>query len=305
LEPLIPDEPDVPAEQRAEAELGLRYEDVCQDGRLRIEGVWPPLSRLMWHEGRLGAPFAELAEQGVHNVLARLTLHAEEVAVSPRRRVLAQVRYQLAHTLDANGDVNRIVLNTWLRGHAFPSRRVQPNASERVPFGRAYGQHVFTRVGTRAADRRVLALEHASLPRVPALRVELPGAETLLEAPPSAQFMEERVRADAAPLVFGLSHTDLNQHVNFLTYPRSIEEAALRRFAELGVTRALLARSIEIAYLKPVFAGDHMRVVLRAFTAKDVLGVCAALVQDVPFDPDAKSFADFGRAHCVARLWLR
>jgi hypothetical protein len=304
--PYIPDEPEVPAEQCAEAELGVRYEDVCQDGRLRIDGVWPPMGRILWNEARLGHVFARLAAAGVHNVLARVVIHAENVPISPRLRLRNRVRYQLGHTLDEQGQVNRIVLNTWLRSEGIPARkgpeRVEPGAMHTL-VAQAHGQHVFIRRGAPAGQHRVLELEGPGLPAVPKECVELPSADDLLQPPPGGRFIEDAPAAEPAPVVFGLSHTDLNQHVNFLTYPRCVEDAALRRFGELGHGRPLLGRSVELSYLKPCFAGDRMRVVARAFAAGDVLGVCAVFVRDARFE-EARSWQQFGRAYCVARLWL-
>ncbi len=41
------------APDRANATLGkgttrLRFEDISQDGRLRLEGVWPPIGPILW-----------------------------------------------------------------------------------------------------------------------------------------------------------------------------------------------------------------------------------------------------------------
>jgi hypothetical protein len=162
---------------------------------------------------------------------------------------------------------------------------------------------VFTRPLARPAERRVVSLEGVSVPPVPETRIAMPATAELLQAPPGGSFLEPAPRPDTAPLVFGLSHTDLNQHVNFLTYPRCIEDAALRRFAELEPGRQLLARSLEIAYAKPCFAGDRMRVVLQAFEVGRTRGVCAVFVPDGDFS-STPSWDALGRAHCTARLWM-
>ena len=60
-------------------------------------------------------------------------------------------------------------------------------------------------------------------------------------------------------------HTDSNQHVNSLVYPRLFEEAALRRLAASGRSTAVLARSLRIAYRRPSFAGESLRVFVRAY----------------------------------------
>ena len=307
MRPVIPELPAAAADQEGEAELGLRYEDVCQDGRLRIEGIWPPMGRILWNEARMGASFSRLAARGIHNVLARVVMRAEDVPISPRVRALSRVRYQLGHTRDASGEVNRIVLGTWLTTESVPSRRAAHAfpAGQRQLVARAYGQHVFTRPSAPPEQRRVVRLDNEALPAVPEARVELPSASELLEAPAGCHFIDPEPRTDAAPLVFGLAHTDLNQHVNFLTYPRCVEDAALRHLAGAAEQRVLLGRGIELAYMKPCFAGDRMRIVLRAFASDSdaTLGVCAAFVRDAAFG-EARSWESFGRAHCIARLWL-
>lgn len=301
--PSIPEEPDVPSEQRGEAELGVRFEDICQDGRLRIDGVWPPMGRILWNDARMGRVFTGLGQRGIRNVLARLVIHAEDVPLSPRRRALSRVVYQLAHSVDDRGEVNRILLRNWLCTEAVPAGSAR-GVTERRLVARAHGLHVFTRPNAPRGQHRVVSLDGTGLPQVPEPRVLVPAATDLLEAPPGSTFLDAAPRPDTAPLMFGLSHTDLNQHVNFLTYPRCIEDAALRRFAELEPGRRLLARSLEIAYSKPCFAGDCMRVVLQAFGVGAVRGVCAVFVPDGEFQEGA-SWDALGRAHCTARLWMR
>jgi hypothetical protein len=200
--PFIPEEPEVPEDQRGEAELGVRFEDICQDGRLRIDGVWPPLGRILWNEARMGRVFAGLGKSGIWNVLARLVIHAEDVPISPRRRSLNRVLYQLAHTVDERGEVNRIVLRNWLRTDAVPARS-PAGVTERRPVARAYGLHVFTRPLAAADQRRVVSLEGTGLPPVPETRIDLPAPRTLLQAPPGATFLDALPRPDTAPLVFG------------------------------------------------------------------------------------------------------
>jgi hypothetical protein len=74
------------------------------------------------------------------------------------------------------------------------------------------------------------------------------------------------------------------------------EEAALRRFVELGRGSKVLCRHIDIAYRKPCFAGQTMRVVQQAFEDDGRLGVAAVLV-----DASAAEGAD-ARPHVYARL---
>jgi hypothetical protein len=68
--------------------------------------------------------------------------------------------------------------------------------------------------------------------------------------------------------------------VNSLADLRMFEEAALRRFASLGRSAAVLCRRMDIAYRKPCFAGKSMRVVEQAFEQDGKLGVVAVLVPE-------------------------
>jgi hypothetical protein len=95
-----------------------------------------------------------------------------------------------------------------------------------------------------------------------------------------ATALEPEPRLDSVPFTFGLVHTDSNMHVNSLIYLRMFEEAALRRFVELGRGAKWLARHIDIAYRKPCFAGQTMRVSQQAFLHERRLGVVASLVPE-------------------------
>jgi hypothetical protein len=103
--------------------------------------------------------------------------------------------------------------------------------------------------------------------------------------------------ADAAPLAFGLTHTDANQHVNSLAYPQIFEDAALRRWMDIGQdTRSLLVDYIDVAFRKPCFAGQKHFVKVRAFEHHGKLGAVAFLG---PRDCEPQ------RAHCMCALTFR
>ena len=77
-------------------------------------------------------------------------------------------------------------------------------------------------------------------------------------------------------------HTDSNQHVNSLVYPRLFEEAAVTRAVDRERTRAapgtdlrsqlLLARTFELRYRKPFFAGDRATIRLAFPDAATAVG---------------------------------
>jgi hypothetical protein len=94
--------------------------------------------------------------------------------------------------------------------------------------------------------------------------------ETLLELEEEAEWLEPTEQRDVAPVAFGFSHTDSNQHVNSLVYPRLFGDAALRRFAALGADTKTLPVGLHIAFRKPFFAGDAAEIVLRAYRGRHV-----------------------------------
>jgi hypothetical protein len=98
----------------------------------------------------------------------------------------------------------------------------------------------------------------------------------LLALPDGAEALDEVLVDDDGSVAFGLTHTDANHHVNSLVYPRLFEEAALRRFAARGKNPALMPRHVEVAYRKPCFAGETVRIRLRAFAWRGKLGAVGA-----------------------------
>jgi acyl-CoA thioesterase FadM len=98
--------------------------------------------------------------------------------------------------------------------------------------------------------------------------------------PEAAEALDADHVADATETCFGLEHTDSNQHVNSLVYPRLFAEAALRRLAAMGESRAVLVRELDIAYRKPSFAGDRVRVHQRMFRVGGKLGAAGYLAAD-------------------------
>jgi acyl-CoA thioesterase FadM len=206
--------------------------------------------------------------------------------------------YQLAHTVDPDGAVDRLMLFMWGRLIAPRGRSYDPqppDAGHPVVAGRVFAEHVFTRPFAPAAERKVRALDAGGRPFVPEARADLRAPETVLALPDGAEPLDTAPVPDDAPTVLGLDHTDSNQHVNSLVYPRLVIEAALRRFHALGRgSSPLLARGLEIAFRRPCFAGERVRVVSRAFAWGDRLGVTATITADG--DPAGS------RPRCTARV---
>jgi hypothetical protein len=156
-----------------------------------------------------------------------------------------------------------------------------PGKGRPVVAGRIFAEHEFTRPFGPPGDRKVRALPLAGGEMVPEARWAWREPEALLALPEGAVPLDAELVPDGVATVFGLDHTDSNHHVNSLVYTRLFIEAALRRLDAHGRAGApLLARSLEIAYRKPSFAGELARVRVRAFTLGGAVGAVAALGGD-------------------------
>lgn len=302
----FPEPPEVPEGQIGLGHSGLRFEDVAQDGRLRIEGVWPPIGPILWGKLEVAQALLRLGARGIRAVLSYVILEGGSEPVSVRERSEHEVRWRVAHTVDATGALNRLVFDTWITSHAprgVPNNPAQPAVGGRVRVARGYGQHVLTMPGAPPGQHRVLRLEDPLLPAVPADRVAYRDPASLMALPSGAEPLEPAPALEPAACVFGLSHTDGNQHVNFLAYPRMAEEAALRRLVALGSHARRLARRAEVGYRKPCFAGDVVRLAIQAFRVGEEVGAVVAFLPEAaaPSGPIA-GWSALGRVHAVARL---
>jgi hypothetical protein len=279
----LPPEPDVPSEQRAQGRITLRFEDVSQDGRLVLEALPNALGEV-WRGLAERRPRALGRSRGVVPILSRVVVEGGEGPIAVAGPAEAQGLYELSHTTGADGQVDRIVLGMWAQvtGVVGATHGPKPaDAGRPVVAGRVFAEHVFTRPFGPPGERKVRALEIDGKTLVPEARYAWRDPAALLDLPEGAGALDAALVPDTAPTVFGLDHSDGNQHINSLIYPRLFLEAALRRFAAHGRSRpALLARAAEIAYRKPSFAGEAVRVATRAFVLESDLGVVAALVAD-------------------------
>lgn len=279
----IPAEPEVPAAQRASGPLVLRYEDIGQNGKLLLDAMpvvlGPSVWRAVWQQGATAA----LAAEGVLPILSRFVIEGGEGPLSVMSAIEGEGKFQLAHTVGDDGAVERLVLNMWCNVYGEAGRTHGPppaNAGERLLAGRVFAEHVITRPFGPPEARKVTRISVPGLPEVPPDRYTWRPPEASIELPPGARWLDDEFTFDGTPVVFGLDHTDSNQHVNSLVYPRLFVEAALRRLWDHGRKKPLLARAAEIAYRKPSFAGERVRVALRAFARDDAAGVAAILVSD-------------------------
>ncbi|MGK4009055.1 acyl-CoA thioesterase [Sorangium sp. So ce1036] len=299
----FPDAPRVPEQQQATAVMHLRFEDVSQTGHVMLDALPHGLGPAIWSKLIQGSPIAALmGSHGIIPILTRLVIEGGEGPIAAREPLHVRGLYQLAHTEDAASDVNRLILAMWLSATARRSRTYgppPPGAGEPLPAGRVFAEHVFTRPFAAPGERKVLRFESPDLPAVPPERYPWRSPESLMGLPEGAQPLDPEPTLDPITVAFGLDHTDANQHVNSLVYPRIFAEAALRRFAAHGRSTALLARRVEVAYRKPCFAGMRVRIVLRAFTIGGAPGALGAFVPEPPEGPaDA---APEARACCYIR----
>jgi hypothetical protein len=291
----FPEEP--PTAERAVAASALRYEDVSQDGRLMLLALPHAIGDVVWRTQLIHHPVTRVAHAGILPILSRFVVEGGSGPVSVRWPLEAHGCFQLAHTASDDGAVNRIVLNMWtsLIGPIGRTNGPPPeHAGEPVHVGRVFAEHVFTRPFAPPESRKVLALEAEGLPRVPPDRYSWRPTDALLALPHAARPLDEALVPDEAPVAFGLNHTDSNQHVNSLVYPRLFQDAALRRFATHGRSTKLLAQRLEIAYRKPCFAGDRARIVLRAYEDGERLGAIGAFLLDGSDRPACTIHMSFG-----------
>jgi hypothetical protein len=305
----FPPEPDVPASQRGTASGPVRYEDVAQDGRVMLMALPHSIGLTVW-QGLLqhDAGARATQRQGVIPVLTRFAIEGTDSPISVRNRLEFSGCYQLAHTVDDAGAVNRLVLNMWTRAKAPIGRTYgppPPGHGELAPIGRVFAEHVFTRLFAKPAERKVLRFDVDGRLPVPPDRYAWQRPDALLAGPLDAEPVDKGFVPDGMALAFGVMHTDSNKHVNSLVYPRLFEEAALRRFAAAGQPTTVLARTLEVAYRKPFFAGERTRVLVRAFRAGSVLTATGAFVPEpaggaVALDPAAPE--TIARAHVFVRM---
>src|SRR5262249_18859354 len=210
--------------QRATAELPLRYEDVTQDGRLLITALPHFMGQTVFQSLLVkSAASRSHAHAGIFPIMSRLVIEVGGGPVSVRKSVETHGGFEVAHTVDENGQVNRLLLDMWATMSASVSRTNgprPPNAGERVELGRVFGEHVFTRLFAPPGERKVTRFEDGPWPAVPPARRAWRTPEAILALPEGAEWLEEGFAPDEAPFVFGLAHTDSNQHVNSLVYPR-------------------------------------------------------------------------------------
>lgn len=287
---LIPPAP--AAAEWTEAEAPVRFEDVTQDGRLQLDGAMHALGRTGWR-GFMRSPYAKpLFGQGIVPILTRLVAVGEggPFGVDPDLR--ARGTFAFSHVPGAATEASagsgalpapRLLLGMWLEVRApigvvygAPPAR----AGELAVAARVYAEHTLTRPFAPPGERRVTRVEVPGLEPVPGPPRERVVPSDVATPPAGASLLDPRHVEDEARVVFGMAHTDSNQHVNSIVYLRLFEEAALRRLFVHGVKGAHLVRRAHVAYVKPSFAGDVSRIHLRAYEHEGVFGAFGAFVPE-------------------------
>ncbi len=283
--------------QRLTGRLDLRYEDVTQDGRVQLETL-PVALGALWRNLMGDAEVRKrLREAGIIPILTRYELEGAPGPFAVDKPVQVEGGYALSHSLGEDGKVARVLLDldAELRGPKGRTNLARPeDAGKRALVGRVSAEHVFTRPFAAPEERRVVALPIGGDAFVPkAVRAFRPARATI-EPPAGARSLEPEILDDPAKLVMGLAHTDSNQHVNSLVYPRLFEDAALRRMEALGLPTTVLARKLDIAFRRPTFAGETIKVAVRTFEFDARLVVVGAF-----FGPETR---DIDRARVYAQM---
>lgn len=274
--------PEIPRAHRGEtsrAAVPTRFEDVAQDGRVLPGALANSLGAAVWAPAIARDPaVTALLASGTVPVLNRLVLAGDDPTVAAGTVLDAEGRWSLAHTRDSRGEVHRVLLLIETVMHAPTGRTYLPppeDAGTVRRVGRVFAEHGFTRPFAAPAERRVARLDAPGLPAVPPLAWEWTSVDDVRALPAGATALGEPWTT--GPLTFGVAHTDPNQHVNSLVYPRRFEERAMEHLASLGRSPAgLVARRVEAVFRKPCFAGDRAWITLRAWTLDGALEVSGA-----------------------------
>jgi hypothetical protein len=254
-----------PGQDGGRATIAPRYEDITQDGRMQLVALMPGLGGAVWRALLSQVPAIDtFRSQGILPILRRLVAVAEDRPVS----VNVPIEYTGAFRFAREKDGDRLFANMWVEAHAPIASTMGPTPPRDAPrelVGRVFAEHVITRPFAPPAERRVTRLDAPGLPAIPEDEHAFESAEALIE---SAGGPLE----DAGDFVFGMMHTDSNQHVNSLVYPRVFEEAAMRKLvhdARIPSPHALLARATELRWRRPFFAGERAAVGMRFVEAAD------------------------------------
>jgi hypothetical protein len=267
-------------DQPARGRLYLRYEDVSQEGIIRLETLTASLG-VVWRASLVQSPLVDACRrEAIIPILTELEITGAPGPFGIESGIETTGRFELAHVAGEGGEPQRLLLDLVTELHGKIGRTnlpPPPNAGERAFAGRVFARHVFTRPFAAPGERRVLALPvpDDDGDRVPAKRADWEDPEVFGGLPPGATILAEPAR-DPAEIAVGFLHTDSNQHVNSLVYPRLFEEAALRRMRAVGRPTTVHARAMRMGFRKPTFAGEALRVEVALYEHEGSLGAAGA-----------------------------
>jgi hypothetical protein len=295
---MTPERSPLETEYRNVGTIDVRYEDVAQDGRPLLECV-PPSLGCVWRKELANHPDAPKTQGlGIVPILTRIEVALGEDSFSPMQRFDVEGRAGMLAATNAEDGYKRALLDIETIVYGKTSHALLPRTgpSERREVGRIRAEHVLTKLFAKKDERRVTPED------VRAAGVRLDGArvwsrpQQIVEAPDGVTAIDGDFVRDTVPLAMGLMHTDSNQHVNSLVYPRLFEEAVMRRLHSLGRSRAVLSRALSIGWRRPSFAGDVLHVEMRLFEKGARLVACGMFF--------GENERDRARARCYVRVDL-
>jgi hypothetical protein len=147
--------------------------------------------------------------------------------IAVRAKVMAEGGFEIVEAVDDAGKSRfRADMFADLRAPRGRTFGTVPGEGDEIAIGAMWGEHVMTRPFAPPAERTVDRIpEGFGTPR----RVDYVAPARAIDLHADAQWVDDAWIDDTTPLVFGLGHTDSNQHVNSLVYPQLLEDAALRR----------------------------------------------------------------------------
>lgn len=260
----LPPFPDAPPEHRGHGELRFRYEDIAQDGRLGARPTSHAIGAAVWRAVLDQHPITPaLLSRGILPILTRLVVSVGGGPIGVRARVWADGGFELVESVDDSGK-SRFRADMWAEVRGIRSRTFGPpgEPADEIALGAMWAEHVLTRPFAPAGERSVERLpEGLSASR----HVSHVPAHRAVELPEGARWLDASWEMDATEIALGVGHTDSNQHVNSLVYPQLLEDAALRRLAARALPFDRFVTRFEMAYRKPSFAGDRLRLAARLY----------------------------------------
>ncbi len=261
----LPPFPEAKEGRSGHGAMAVRYEDVTQDGRLAVRAGAQAIGVSVWQPVLERHPASRaLLAQGIVPILTRLVVVTGGGPFSARVPVHADGAFELVEARDV-GRKSRFRVDMWATMRSVRSSTFGPPPgpdAEPVAIGAMWAEHVVTRPFAPPDERSVSELPRELAPERIVAHTDPPS---VIAGDATTRWIDDAWRASETPIVFGMSHTDSNQHVNSLAYPILLEEAALHDRARRGEGTSLFASRFEMAYRKPSFAGERLVLRIRRY----------------------------------------